>query len=64
VSSTRERERERERKRFTRERERERDKKKNFIRRIEKKIFSKKSVKNVTRSAAKNKHSYSLIYYP
>ena len=63
MSSTRERERERERKSFTRERER--DKKKNFFIREElKKFLVKKSVKNVTRSAAKNKHSYSLIYYP
>jgi hypothetical protein len=63
VSSTREREREREEAFY--ERERERDKKKNFFIREElKKFLVKKSVKNVTRSAAKNKHSYSLIYYP
>ena len=45
---------------YTRERERERQKK--FLQTEElKKIEVKKSVKNVTRSAAKNKHSYSLI---
>jgi hypothetical protein len=64
VSSTRERERERERGSVLRERERERQKKNFFIREELKKFLVKKSVKNVTRSAAKNKHSYSLIYYP
>ena len=43
---------------YTRERERETKK---ISSEELKKIEVKKSVKNVTRSAAKNKHSYSLI---